>query len=104
MVGRVEMMSASKEQRLLTVVQNSAKARVQKLAEQIANGTQTPVDVPMPPEFTALGRLAEPALARIREISPDRAVQNEADHLIARLNADLAAEEDQQRNSAQAAR
>ena len=104
MVGRVEIMSASVEQRLLTVVQNSAKVRAQKLAEQIANGTTTPVNAPMPPEFRALGRLAEPALARIREISTDRAVQDEAETLIARLKADLAVEEDQQRNSAQAAR
>ena len=104
MVGRVEIMSASEEQRLLAVVQNSAQARIQELAEQIANGTTSSVDMPMPPEFTALGRLAEPALARIREISPDRAVQDEAEILITRLKADLAAEEDQQRNSAQAAR
>lgn len=66
--------------------------------------TTTPVDVPMPPEFAALGRLPEPALARIHEISPDRAVQDEAEILIVRLKADLAAEEDQLRNSAQAAR
>ena len=104
MVGRVEIMSASEEKRLLAVVQNSAKVRARALAEQIANGTTTPVDVPMPPEFAALGRLAEPALARIREISPDRVVQDEAEILITQLKADLAAEEDQQRNSAQAAR
>ncbi|MEJ7596117.1 MAG: hypothetical protein WKF77_31795 [Planctomycetaceae bacterium] len=104
MVGRVEIMSASEEKRLLAVLQDSAKVRVQKLAEQIANGTTTPIDVPMAPEFAALGRLAEPALARLREISPDRAVRDEAEILIARLKADLAAEEDQQRNSAQASR
>jgi len=104
MVGRVEVMSASEEKRLLAVVKDSAKVRIQKLAERIANETTTAVDVPMPPEFVALGRLAEPALTRIREISPDRAVQNEAEILIARLKADLAAEEDQLRNSAQAAR
>lgn len=83
---------------------DSAKIRKQKLAEEVATVTTTPVDVPMPPEFAALGRLPEPALARIHEISPDRAVQDEAEILIVRLKADLAAEEDQLRNSAQAAR
>ena len=104
MVGRIEIMSASEEARLLAIVQNSAKIRAQKEVERIANGTKTPTDVPMPPEFVALGRLAEPALARIREISNDRAVQREADILIARLRIDLAAAEDLLRNSAQAAR
>ena len=103
-VGRVEIMSASEEKRLLAVVQDSAKVRARTLAEQIANGTTPPIDVPMPPEFAALGRLAEPALARLREISRDRAVQDEAEILITQLKANLAAEEEQQRNSAQAAR
>ena len=104
MVGRIEIMSASEEARLLMIVQNSAKIRAQKEVERIANGTKTPTDVPMPPAFVALGRLAEPALARIREISNDRAVQREAEILIARLRIDLAAAEDLLRNSAQAAR
>ena len=104
MVGRIEIMSASDEKRLKTIVQNSAKRRAEKHAERTANGTDTPIDMPIPPEFAALGRLAEPALARIREISTDTAVQAEADILMAQLRADLAAAEEQLRNSAQAAR
>lgn len=92
MVGRVEIMSASREQRLLAAVLRSAKERADKAEQQKAVGTETAVELPVPPEFVALGRLAEPALCRLREISTDRTAQIEVDCLIARMKADLAAE------------
>ena len=104
MVGRVEIMSASQEARLLTVVKRSATERARLYREQAETGLAGPTEMPVPPEFAELGRLAEPALARIREISSDRVVQDEADFLIAQLRADLAEAEQQQQESAQAAR
>lgn len=102
MVGRVEIMSASQEQRLLTAVRRSAKDRADRHEQQKTTGINTAVDVPVPPEFVALGRLAEPALCRLREISADRAVQTEVDRLIDHLKASLAAEENAEQLAAQA--
>jgi hypothetical protein len=103
MVGRIEIMSASQEQQLLTVLRRSAEQRAQMHAELAANGAGSPADLPLPTEFFELGRLAEPALCRLREICPDRTVQAEADALIRRLRADVEAEEAELQKSAQAA-
>lgn len=104
MVGRIEIMSASQETRLLTVVKRSATERARFYRERAESGASAAVDLPVPPEFSELGRLAEPALARIREISPQRAVQDEVDALIARLQSDIRAAERAERAAAQVSR
>lgn len=93
MVGRVEIMTASQEQRLLTAVRRSAKERAEKYEQLKASGQKIAIDQSVPPEIAELGRLAEPALCRLREISPDREVETEVELLLRRLNAEREAAE-----------
>lgn len=84
MVGRVEIMSTSQERELRQLVEQSAKERARLLAE--AQEQQVPASLPpIPEKLVQLGRFAEPALARIRELTQDRAIQNEVDLLLWQL-------------------
>ena len=46
--------------------------------KQSEKGLNTPIQQAIPSEFKKLGRLAEPALVRIRELAKDDTVSNEA--------------------------
>lgn len=103
MVGRVEIMSASEEQRLIGIVKQAAERRSTELNQQLAQGVENPV-VPtvVPDEFRQLGRLAEPALHRLMEVSLDVVVRHEAESILVQLAHDRELEEIQLREASQA--
>ena len=80
LVGRVEVMLPSVEKQLLELVAAHATRRIEQQELDKENGTQTPL--PVPAELLKLGRLAEPALVRIRELAPDARTSAEATILI----------------------
>lgn len=86
MVGRVEIMSVSQEQQLKQLVQQSAKERARLQAEALEK-QQGPANPPVPEELLRMGRFAEPALARIREISADPSIKTEVDLLLWQIKA-----------------
>ncbi len=103
MVGRVEIMSAAEEQRLILVVKQAAEQRTNEMNQQLAQGIEHPVvPIIVPDEFRDLGRLAEPALHRLREVSRETLVRDEADAILAQLARDREVEEIQAREAAQA--
>lgn len=82
LVGRVEVLEPSVERELMEVVKTNITTRAKWLKDhQDVDARQIP-PLPIPPEFVKLGRLAEPALARIREIAKDDAVSQEASYLL----------------------
>ena len=98
MVGRLEIMTPENETRVTQLVQQSATLR-QKTAEREAarraaqeNGEVVEVDedaatTSKPPEALAqLGRLAEPALVRVKYFATDATVRNEAGLLLNELH------------------
>jgi hypothetical protein len=86
MVGRVEIMSATEEQRLIAVVKTAAAQRQAELTKLVVEGAENPtVPVRVPDEFVALGRLAEPALHRLIEIQSDPIVRQEAEGMLWQL-------------------
>lgn len=76
LVGRIEMMSPSTEAQLMELVRVHAVKRV--LHYKLHKGKEPMPPLPIPEELSKLGRLAEPALVRIRELARDEAVSNEA--------------------------
>ena len=103
MVGRVEIMPKSQEAELLQAVALSAQARAEwqvQHAELTAEGQAAHPMPPVPPVFVQLGRFAEPALSRIRTISPEDSVKNEIAMLLWQLQAEAAQAEEQARTSA----
>ncbi len=86
MVGRVEIMSATEEQRLIAVVKTAAAQRKAEQTKLVEEGVENPtVPVRVPDEFVALGRLAEPALHRLIEIQSDPIVLQEAEGMLWQL-------------------
>ena len=75
LVGRVEVLSPTTERELMKVIGERAVTR----AEHAAAGDNTPL--PIPAELTKLGRLAEPALVRVRELAKDDRISREAELL-----------------------
>jgi hypothetical protein len=83
LVGRMEIMTPAEESRIAALVQKSAAER---LAEwQTATSAGEVPSYAGPPELARLGRLAEPALARVATISRDPAIRAEAKRLLQRL-------------------
>ncbi|HUQ72381.1 MAG TPA: hypothetical protein VM165_22835 [Planctomycetaceae bacterium] len=76
LVGRMEIMTSSQEQDVLSLVQRSLTAR-----DDAAQG----VPSPLLPEFLKLGRLGEPALVRARHLSATDAIKHEAQRLMSEL-------------------
>jgi hypothetical protein len=104
MVGRIEIMSASEEQRLIFILKQSADRRTTELDQQLAQGIVNPVvPIIIPDEFRRLGRLAEPVLHRLLEVSRDTKVRDEAEAILAQLAIDRELEEIQWRETGQAA-
>ncbi len=113
MVGRVEIMAKSQETELLQAVERNITDRakwVQEMTQlsesgELAKTGQTENWLPpIPPVFVALGRFAEPALARVRETSPDLAIKFEVELLLQQLQMEAAQAEQTARKSAQAVR
>lgn len=81
LVGRVEVMSPAVEKQLMEVVQAHALRRAEWWKQEVEPDKQRD-PLPIPAELLKLGRLAEPALVRIRELAKDNAVAQEATALL----------------------
>lgn len=79
LVGRMEIMPRSQEEKMLELVRTSAAVRPAEVTEGITFTS------PSLEALVAMGRLAEPALARVRHISQDQQVRAEAQKLIGEL-------------------
>ncbi len=81
LVGRMEIMPPETEQQVLELVRASYAERVQQVKQ--AHAAKKPTGpVKWSPELTRLGRLTEPALARIRAIAPEREIRIHAAELM----------------------
>lgn len=89
MVGRVEIMSATQEQQLMTVLKRSAQERKVAWAKAAEEKSAVAPALPIPAEFVALGRMAEPALARLQAIAKQREVAAEAETLLTQLRSEV---------------
>jgi hypothetical protein len=87
MVGRVEIMSATLEKQLMTVLKRSVQEREAAYAKAVEEQTAVPV-LPLPPEFAAMGRIAEPALARLQAIATEREISEEAEAFLDQITSD----------------
>lgn len=100
MVGRMEIMRPSDEARITEQVRRSAEALAAEAkrkntdykdpadAAAAAAKAPPPIDqTKLPNEIAAWGRLAEPALVRVRHVSKDPMVQQEAYRLLSVLRA-----------------
>ncbi len=99
MVGRMEIMTPETEQQIMELVRQSATDRAhlsaqaaiaRKAAESSSNAqpTEPPRHV-IPAAIVAMGRLAEPALVRVRHIAREASVRHEASVLLSELQAAL---------------
>jgi hypothetical protein len=84
LVGRMEIMTPEQETRIASLVRKSAAERQADLDRATSSGGHQPSYVG-PPELSSLGRLAEPALARVGAINSDPAIRAEAHLLLQRL-------------------
>lgn len=89
MVGRVEIMSATQEQQLMAVLKRSAQDRKVAWAKAAEEKSQVAPTLPVPAEFVTLGRMAEPALARLQAIAKQREVADEAELLLTQLRSQI---------------
>jgi hypothetical protein len=80
LVGRMEIMPTSQEQQILELVSRSAAAR-EKTAVDQSQRFQSPVLK----QLRSMGRLAEPALVRVRNITNEQSTRAEATRLISEL-------------------
>lgn len=78
LVGRVEVMTPSAERDLLEVVRLRAKHRAVIARQQAEENIKKPIQLQIPNPIKKLGRLAEPALVRIRQLAKDQSVSDEA--------------------------
>jgi hypothetical protein len=83
LVGRMEIMTPAEESRIADLVQKSAAER--QAERELALSSGQAASYAGPPELSSLGRLAEPALARVSAISKDPAIRAEARLLLQRL-------------------
>lgn len=90
LVGRLDLMTPEQETEITKLVRESAAAR--GAAWHLAREQEQPLKYPLPDSIRKLGRLAEPALTRVRHVSTDAAISNEAGALIQQLHAELAAQ------------
>jgi hypothetical protein len=83
LVGRMEIMTPQQESQVAAMVQRSAVERDAKCQQAKSLGHVASYSVPA--ELSNLGRLAEPALARVRAISKDSAIRAEAKLLLQQI-------------------
>ena len=81
LVGRMEIMTPETEQQVLELVRASHAERVQQIKKAQAEKKPAP-PIKWPGSMSKLGRLAEPALARIRAIAPKRETRIHAAELL----------------------
>ena len=81
LVGRMEIMTPETEQQVLELVRASHAERVQQIKKAQAEKKPAP-PIKWPSSMSKLGRLAEPALARIRAIAPKRETRLHAAELL----------------------
>jgi hypothetical protein len=85
LVGRYEIMSPEDEARMTQVVQQSMHDRVAFNAKAQKDEKLRQQGYPLPKAITQLGRLAEPALARVKTINKQPGVKYEAAALLSQL-------------------
>jgi len=85
MVGRLEIMRPEDEQRIAGLIKQSAKDRKAHYETAAREPASQPNPYPFPQSIRDLGRLAEPALARIRSITRDAEIHAEANQLLWQL-------------------
>jgi hypothetical protein len=83
LVGRMEVMSPANEQAMMNAVSESYAARLAHYQKH--HKAKKPVPYPIPQSISKFGRMAEPALARIMNLTSDLLIQREADTLIKQL-------------------
>ena len=88
LVGRLDLMSPEQEAAVTQVVKESAAARRVAVEEARESGGQ--FKYPLPEAVRKLGRLAEPALTRVRHVTADNNLSWEAAALIRELQAEAA--------------
>ena len=84
LVGRMEIMTKEDEQKMIELVRTSVKQRKETIAA--AKKANKKPKYALPKELTRWGRLAEPALVRVRATTTDAQVRSEAKYLLSRLN------------------
>jgi len=90
LVGRMEIMSPEDEQKIMELVKKSAAARAAHFAESASGhksdaGKEAAQPYQLPSEILELGRLGEPALVRVKNITTDVEIRNEAELLLTEL-------------------
>jgi hypothetical protein len=83
MVGRMEIMSPADEARIGKLVKQSASDR--EAAVKVATERGEAAAYSLPPQIIDLGRLAEPALVRVKTLAKDPVVRSEAELLLWQL-------------------
>lgn len=90
LVGRLDLMTPEQEATVTQIVKESAAARkaaIEKVREARDEGREAQLDYPVPEAVRKLGRLADPALTRVRHVSTDANLSWEAAALIRELQA-----------------
>jgi hypothetical protein len=90
LVGRLDMLTPEQETEITKLVRESAAARAVAYAK--AREAELPVSYAIPEAVQKLGRLAEPALTRVRHVSTDQKLINEATTLMEELKRDSVAQ------------
>lgn len=85
LVGRMEIMTPSEEQRIMDLVARSQAARDAAAQQEANDEVRQAMLQPTFSELLTLGRLAEPALARVKHIAPQAALRYEAHYLMYEL-------------------
>jgi hypothetical protein len=85
MVGRLEIMRPEDEQRIAGLVKQSAQDRKAHYEAAALKSASQPSAYPFPQSIRDLGRLAEPALARVKNITRDAEIHAEANQLLWQL-------------------
>jgi hypothetical protein len=86
LVGRMEIMTPSEEQKILDLVARSQAARDAAAKQEASEEIRQAMLQPTFSELLTLGRLAEPALARVKHIAPQAALRYEAHYLMYELH------------------
>jgi hypothetical protein len=100
LVGRMEIMAPSAERQILDLVERSRAARAVAAEREAGDAERLTMLKPTFDELLLLGRLAEPALLRVRHIAPEIALRYEAAALLSELRSHYQALAEQQQTAA----
>lgn len=89
LVGRMEIMTPEDEDHITQLVRDAAAARKRKLANRQPTATN---QSEISQKILQMGRLAEPALVRVKNLAKDAVVRNEAALMLRQLQAALETE------------